>query len=631
MKLKLRHIAFIMAVIYSLMLFPVVPVSASTEDREEGYEDGYSSGYTDGVEAALDDMEANRDKDYRDAMPSRSEIRDDYDLEDENNDYENGFISGYRKGFEEGYNYAFDNIEEEETVNYDETLGFAMGEIDGKLDFYSGEDCDWGDSIPSTSEIIKIFRLNDEPTNYKNDFLVNFKTNYKNGYESGYRTAKLEPYQLTAEQGTADGERLGGVLGESNGRRDYYSGYNNQWQKDLPSDEELAELFLLYRDSEDYRKAFIATFKSVYRNKYEEAYRKANTEKIAQLFEAGYNSGREIGMHKGESLASIDRLMNLPGDEGRYAVNENSVVIEYMLYNEDQKYKEGFLSGYRAGIKEGYTTAYQKYGYEYGLKKAATELVPISGLEVKSGDGRLKLNIPKGAYYNDVVVTIDSFADNNVNVTLPSGSSRMIKASGIYSVVINNYSAVANRDKTMKLSFDYYGPENAGIYMYTDEGWMYLPSRLDETGINTLLIPKAVGKSAAIYGVFIDEKAMNPYDLRGHWAKDEITAYLRRGILGYSYDNYFRPDAALNYNQAVIWINTVCGSQLKGLGTKDRPLTYTEAEKLFRQATGNEDFTWAYIADKMVRNKDKRSGSYSSMNGYITRAEAVYMLYYMME
>jgi len=60
-------------------------------------------------------------------------------------------------------------------------------------------------------------------------------------------------------------------------------------------------------------------------------------------------------------------------------------------------------------------------------------------------------------------------------------------------------------------------------------------------------------------------------------------------------------------------------------------VTYTEIEKLMKQATGDENFKWSYIAEKMALNKDKRSGSFSSVSGTVTRAEAIYMLYYLNE
>lgn len=627
---KFRNMAFIIAVMYFLMLFPVLPVLASTEDRENGYDDGYSSGYTDGISAALEDLGNDSKKNANSSMPSYSEIVENYDLDSQNSDYKSGFTTGYRNGFREGYNYGYDNVEAKETVKFDEDLGYAMGVFYGKLDYYAGKKSNWGSPAPTTTEMIEMFGLNNEPKAFKDDFLVNFKTKFKEGYEYGYRTAKFEPYTLTMEKGTEDGEELGGILGTNNGKRDYYNGMESSWERDMPSDQEIEDIFLLGADTKYYRDSFVGTFKLAYRTKYEEAYRKANIEKSSKLYEDGYNNGREIGMQKGESLATADRIMNISSNENRYSVNDSSISTEYMLYNENQKYREGFISGFQSGIREGYTTGYQQYSYLANIKKTAATMVTISGLEVKSGDGRLKLNVAKGTYYNDIVVTIDSYQDGNIRIPLPA-SGKFTKASGIYSVTINNYSGVVNRDKTMKLSFDYYGPVNAGIYMYTDGGWLYMPSKMDEKGIITHIMPKTLGKSTAIYGVFIDESARNASDLRGHWAKDEIVTYLRRGILAYPADNYFRPDAALSYNQAVAWLNRVWSSKLNGLGLKDRPLTYTEMEKLFRQASGKTDFTWSFIAEKMAANKDKRSGSYSSMSGYVTRAEAVYAMYYMKE
>ncbi len=627
---KYRILSFVIAVLYFLMLFPVMPVLASTADRDNGHDDGYGSGYVDGIEAGLQDQGSGNRKNANAAMPKSSEIIEDHGLSGYNNDYRSGFLTGYRSGFKAGYDYGYDNADKEAAVKFDETLGYAMGEYYGRQDYYAGRSNNWGRPLPNTTELIKAFELNKEPQTYKDDFLVNFKLKFKEGYEYGYRYAKLNPYVLSVEQGEKDGEGFGGILGKNRGSADFYSGAVSNSKKDLPSDERIKGMFLLGNDSQYYMDAFIAAFKVSYIEKYEEAYRKAKADRYAALYTEGYNNGWEAGSKKGVSLAAADRMMNLASDENRYRVTENSIIAEFVLNAGNERYKDGFISGYLGGIKEGYVLGYTDYTYMQASKRSASSQVPISGMEVKSGDNRLKLNIQKGTYYNDVIVNIDAYADGNTGTVAPT-PPKMIKASSIYTITIANMIGVSDRDKAMKLSFEYYGPENGGIYMYANGSWTYLPSKFEAAAISTQLLPKNAVKSTAIYGVFIDENARSPYDLRGNWAKDEITAYLRRGIIDYPGNNYFMPDAALSYNQAVAWLNKVWGSKLNKPEGKDRAITYTEFEGLFRKAKGDGSFTWGFIADKMAKNKDKRSGSYSSMNKNVTRAEAIYALYYMNE
>lgn len=631
MKLKYGNIAVITAIVLTLMLFPVSLVYAASEDEDEGYKDGYNSGWTDGMEAAWDDLDEGSRKSYTKSIPSNSEIKEYFELDEESKNYEKGFLSGYKAGFREGYNFGYENpaFGAEAQVAYDEELGYKMGEIKGKIDFYAGRENKWNYTVPTTVSIIQIFELSKESEAYKNDFIANFRTFYRKGYEYGYRSAKFSPMQTDIEQGSKDGEQFGATLGSNNGRLDYYNGFDNQWDRVIPSDNEIEGIFLLTKDTEDYRNAFLSAFKTAYRAKYEEAYRKANADKNTLLFEQGYEQGKSVGVIKGESLAKLDRILNYTNEESRHSYRESDVIKEYMLFNENKSYREGFLSGYRAGRKEGYLITYQQSGYEYGISKIVTELVPISGMDMKSGDGRLKLSIEKGTFYNDIVISIDTTTSSNRTVKLPERNN-LIRASELYSVSISNSSAVVNRDKTIKLSIDYYGSEYGGIYMYTAEGWKYMPSKLDAKGLSTRIIPKTTVNSTEIYAVFIDEKARNPQDVRGHWAKDEIVTYLRRGLISTYKDNYFMPDAALTYNQAVKWLNDVYGTELEA-STADKPMTYVDFEKIVRKATGDESFSWAFIAEKIARNKDKRSGSYSSMNRYIIRAEAVYMLYYMNE
>jgi len=281
-------------------------------------------------------------------------------------------------------------------------------------------------------------------------------------------------------------------------------------------------------------------------------------------------------------------------------------------------------------LKEGYITEYRDSNYEYGKRKIVTETIPISGAEIFSGDRLMKLTIEKGTFYNIAAVSIDKTVTSNANIKLPSKEG-MIKASEFYTISVANSSSSVNPDKSAELSFEYYGPPNGGIYKYSSGTWIYLPSRINENSISTKLSSRSINNSTCTYGVFIDENARDPYDLRGNWAKDEIAAYIRRGIAEAYPDGSFRPDSPLTLGKAVAWINNVYKTKLAAQESPNNTVTYTGIETLMKQATGDGDFKWSYIAAKMALNKDKRSGSFSSMSGTVTRAEAIYMLYYLNE
>jgi len=210
---------------------------------------------------------------------------------------------------------------------------------------------------------------------------------------------------------------------------------------------------------------------------------------------------------------------------------------------------------------------------------------------------------------------------------MPS-NDRYLQISDIYNIQIVNTNNGVNNDKPIRLSFKYYGQENVGIYKYYDNRWIYMPTtyKVGLDSISTFIKPETINNKSMIFAVFIDNKVINPYDLRGHWARDEINAYLRRDIIGLYDDNTFRPDIPLIRGQAIELINKVFNADLNLEGDLDIPITYSEIEELMKQVY-DINFNWVDIAEKMMWNKDKRSMSISSMENYITRAEMIYMLY----
>lgn len=669
MKANLRYIAVITALLYILMLFPGAFIYAGVED--EGYKDGYTNGWIDGIEAGEIDYANSDRKSYSRSMPSYDEIIDEFNLEKEPSPYRSDFISGYRAGFKEGYNMGYDSSssKEEPPTDYAETLGFDMGTVNGYMDYYAGKANKWTNTVPNTTKIIDYFDLKKEPNDYKNSFIAAFKKKYKEGYEERYRKAKFEPFKTATEKGASDGTSFGGLLGANYGRKDYYDGITNDYSRDILTDKEIKTLFMLKNDMEDYTKAFLSAFKYEYRVKYEEAYRKANADYFTMLFGQGYDQGLALGTAKGKSNAQIDLLMGRSNDENRYNYGDSQIINEYKLMNQHEKYRDGFISGFKEGSKSGYMAAYQAENFENFATRVITQIVPVAGAQIVSGDHKILFNIEKGIYYNDVAVYIDKILNTNTGIKLLA-KERFTKASDFYTIKVVNSTESMDRDKSIKLSFEYYGPYGGGVYKYTNNGWKYLPSKIEANSISTMINPKAVNNKSAAYAVFIDTKAWNPNDIRGHWAKDEIVAYLRNGIAGVFGDNTFRPDVAINRAQLLTYMSRVYKWNLKSAEKNvaelesledykefehykelaaycikngylkvnedntlklNSPVSYKEVERMMKIATGDKNFSWMTMAEKIIKNKDKRSKSFNSMDSFITRAEAVYMLFYMTE
>ncbi|WP_352420012.1 S-layer homology domain-containing protein [Proteiniborus sp.] len=665
----------ILTIFFSMFLvFPITISFSATSD--EGYSDGYSEGWLEGIEKAERDMAKGNSKNYSRSIPSDNRIIETYDLKTKSTKYKNAFLDGFKDGFKNGYNETYkssdddedDSNEDNEEIGHAEILGLAMGETYGYRDHYAGKTNKWSRAIPSNSEIVEVFDLKKETNNYRTTFISAFKAKFEEGYEEGYRKAKFEPFENSIDQGQRDGEYFGRLLGNMYGKRDYFFDRDSNWERNLLSRAKIINDFSLFDDSEEYKDSFVEAFIYAFEEKYNDSYREANSNVSKLTYENGYSQGKEIGLKRGQGFANTDVLLGMPSSLLRYLSNEFEVTNEFELYLENDKYKEGFISGYNEGLNEGYIKTYQDLNYTSSLTKLKTQVIPISGGEIATDDNRISLKINSGTYYNDVAVSIDGLPDVH-NLYLPS-KNRFIKASELYTIRVANSSYQINNGKLIELSFEYYGPQNGGIYKYNNNSWTYIPSKISENRITTYIRPSSLNATNGMYAVFIDESFKNIKDIRGHWAKDEINAYARRGLAGLFSDNTYRPDSSITRGQMLALLSRVYNWNLNDLDKNIKELakledyesmgaykslisyglrhgymslypdntfkvnnkvTYKQVEYIMKKVTGDINFTWNNVAINMMQHKDTRCKSYNSMDNTITRAEAIFMLYLLNE
>lgn len=633
-------------------------VLAETSVEELGNKFGYYDGLLEGYRY-IDVDQAPNPRDLLDIQDIEEKYE--YYLKDHSTAYRASFISAYYTGFQEGYNEIINtgsNPDDNDIdyvnkyTHYADILGLLMGEIYGFRDYYLNNNANPDKAIPSSDTINKIFNLNRLNSNDRHLFMNTFKSKFKEGYEGGYAKASFEPMRTSLDEGLYHGEYFGKILGGAHGARDYLEGKTRNYKRDIPSDQNIIKDFYLNDDGNEYRQGFLIGFRRAYEESYNENYRTMNVEIHRGAFERGYEHGKISGKVKGELKAYEDFHLQLENDWSKHYPSQGSLLKEYGLNSESIRYREGFFSGFLAGLAEGYGNKYQELREKTLNIKTKLEELPLFGGEVNSLDGGLLLRVDKGTFYNPIVITID---------TLPDGyfplEKDYIKASNFYKINIINKSNEVDKKKDIELRFEYYGKDNGGVYKLSNGQWIYLPSYVGDGYIKTYVKPNSLKKEKNVFAVFIDKNYNVIHDIRKHWAKEEIIAFQRRGLVSGYTDNSFKPEKEISRYEFLSLLSRVYQWEIEGensdikfshllkyakekayietweddLSKASAGISYREVESIMRKILEDDNFHWYNVSAKILYEKNHRSKYYNSPDNFITRSEAVYMLYILNE
>lgn len=672
--MKMKKLSLFLALSILLSFAFSMPIYADEKDKyDKVYEEARETGYNHGNIAGYLDKNKELTSDYNRDMPKDSEIEGMYKEYKDDKFVMSNIVANYKAGYIRGYleGYTSGNIsqntdkkqEKNEKTNYGQSFGLLLGQVYGQRDFFEGKKNNWSKAKPTDKVIINMFNLDLETTEYRNSFLKDFKENFQKSYEECYREANLEPQKISYDEGLKDGEVFGEMFGKINGRKDYSEGKISNWNRNFPSGTEIRREFVLNRDSEKYVDGFLTGFKKAYEKAYNEGFRGGNVDLNKLKSETAYEDGKEVGTKVGEQVAQNDYFLKQKNDISRHFKLNSELIYEYDLYLDNERYRDGFISGYRDGFEEAYIKTYQKLNKEEALILAETVVVPTSGEEVESQDKKLKMAIPSGTYFNDVLVKLYNDGKNENG----KSNKNLIVASEVYNIKILNSIKEFNKDKKIELSFEYYGPDTGGIYKFANGEWLYMPSTIEENRIKTYIVPSSIREGGSIYAVFIDKSYAKCHDIRGHWAKDEIDTYIRRKYISGYKDKKFRPDSYMTKGQFLMVLNKVYKWDLpeeairaktykdyseyknyekvveyslnKGYisGNKENvlnlnlPMTYREVEDIMKKVTESKTFKWSNTSNKMLYQKGIRSKSFANYDNKITRGETIYMLYLLNE
>lgn len=564
-----------------------------------------------------------------------------------NTNFKNGFYEGYIDGLKG----------ESPKLAYSEVLGTTLGNIYGTRDYQDGRKSNWEKALPNDRTLRRMFDLDMETASYRDTFMTEFKAKFYEAYLLAYEKAMLEPIRTSMQQGIKDGEELGKLLGATFGSKDYYEKRGIDFNRNLPTDREIIADYSLNGDTSEYKDGFLSGFKRGYEEEYNKVFREANKNETIRDEKDAYNHGKEVGNKIGETTATQDYLEQRTNDWKRSIPNDRTIVSDYNLTLQSSNYRDGFVAGFYDGYSEGYNAKFKDFSQGGAVNKTNSQLIPISGGALNSLDNAFNLSIEAGTYYHPVNVTIETSYNYNISL-IPSS---FIKASDSYAVSILNTSQNLDDKKLIELEFEYYGDKaKGGIYKFVKDKWVYLPSTIEDGFITTLVKPSNI---AGLYSVFVDTNVGIFADARGHWAKDEINAFIRRSIIsGYS-DNTFKPDRNISraefltilsrtydWNMYYYYGNATPFKDYNSFGGNsniinyatsmgyisgypdgtfkpNNPISYREVEIIMSRIAYGMDSRWSTYATKMQYEKKVKSASLVNMNNKITRAEVVYMLY----
>lgn len=653
-------------VILILVLFPLT-VSANTKTTQEIYEGGFNRGYEAGsILAKLNNLNNRQYSFEQITKPSlEAVLKENSDLIKDDDQHKYYFYMAYLEGYEKGYRDYIaigtpgsGGQTDNNNANYGAFFGIIHGEIAGIRDYEDGKSPNYLRALPKDADINASFELNNLPPVDRIDFIKEFKENFRKGYEDAYYNAHYGLQRDSLESGRTDGAYFGEIVGSIFGTKDYFEGRKLDYSRNMPTDGKIKVEYSLNRQDDEYTQGFIDGFKNAYRESYISSFREAqNNVEILEDSNA-YQNGYSLGEVRGTIQGRIDFLSRQTNSWMRTRPPASTIIRDYKLLYQTSKYMDNFVNGFWAGYSQGYTDTYKDLSQEAALNKITSHTIPIEGGLFQSSDNRLTVDIDGGTYYKDIILNIE-VVDNPSKI-----DSKYISASNFYIISTVNPSRQYNGDKEIQISFEYYGDSSGGIYILKDGKWEYLKSEIEDNMISALISPSTLSEEGNFFTVLVDKELIDFYDIRGHWAKEEIYTLIRKGIINGYPDKTFKPDNYITRAEFLVLLSRAykweLDADLENLSAfKDRDtfnafsekqisyalshgyirgysdnyfrpnnyISYKEVEVIMRRILMNDNFTWDAIANKIMYDKKVRLDSFDSLDNKITRAEFSYLLH----
>lgn len=258
---------------------------------------------------------------------------------------------------------------EDNSHNKVEEDAYSLGYLDGKKEadksLSDKKDLPYYLVIPEKESIL------DKYSYYKEDLLKdNFYWNYLEGFKDGYQSIVKNNSinNSTKESNTNYASSFGKSLGEIYGFRDFYNKINSNWNKSIPSDNEVIGMLNIEKHSNQYKLSFLSIFRESFKLGYEEGYEKGNLEPKKISLESGFSDGENIGTILGAIYGSKDYFENISNNHLRNLPKDTDIIRNYALKRDYKEYADGFLIGFKRAFEENYNKFFRQANINTHIK-----------------------------------------------------------------------------------------------------------------------------------------------------------------------------------------------------------------------------------------------------------------------
>ena len=261
---------------------------------------------------------------------------------------------------------------------------------------------------------IKLTSLN-KSEDYKTGFKEGFEVSFEEGYIKGYKSISSEEDK---ESITIYGaEDFGSIMGRIDGFAAYRSGKKNDWQRFVPSDRKIRDMFELNKELREYEIGFIEGFKKAYKEAFEASYQVGKLGEKDYSYEQGLKDGDQYAKDIAALNGQKDYFLGLSNDYKRNMPSNREIISMFNLNNESKEYQDAFLVGFEFGTSSGskISGGYMLY-YINAYRQANKEFIETTDLNGE--EGGMSIGSMKGEYAAIIDITLmkqNSWISHKVN------------------------------------------------------------------------------------------------------------------------------------------------------------------------------------------------------------------------
>ena len=559
-------------------------------------------------------------------------------------------------------------------------IGQMIGEVYGERDSSTGKRSNWKLAHDKEKKNIdEDYALESSSVAYRQRFYQGFEAGFKEGYQRVYsNNKKVNVVADDKQMGYEHGERLGALLGESDGIQDYLDKKTNDWKRNILNPGQIRKKYELTRDTSLYSTGFIQGFSEAYKNYYTLAYRETKVEgfilPFAEAFGHGFTLGSQAGTLWGERHWQEKHYLYWEKALEQYE-KEMPIYKRHHLKLESKEYQVRFMNGFHLGFQEAYIKAFQGHRVVQGEQN--TNYYWINQKEEKILLEETNIHLQKGTVVEEIRPTVQLFIPANAfegkfylavsedTDSLYTKYATHRSISDLVYIRIPNQEKEIQNKKPLQLSFPWYGEDRAGIYEWINHQWRYVDSIIKEESINAFIHIRENNEGR--YMVMVDETYQEISDLYGHWAQKELYAFLRRGYIQGNQEGLYHPEAVMTRGEFLLLVGKMqqwplylentyplayldkdtfgqyasviqyATSQgyVSGYGDQtfraNQPITYQEVEWILQKVLKKPTFTWGWIEEELRYEKFILSKSRFGKNTPLPKSEIIFALYVLQE